>query len=103
MTNLIGVMKDWVAERGNLGLTRPWLVLKDEPNLMKPSAIIEVEDPDVLGQIILWNTGEGEIDLGSTVDPEVTLISSHQFSSAAELIEALDGAMAFVNEVLKRR
>jgi|ERR1700733_7712089 hypothetical protein len=102
MNNLIAVMRDWVQERGGRGLTRPWLVFKEDSNAIKHSAWVEVEDPDVLGQIILWETGECEVDLGSTRDNEVNLISSHQFMSAQELTEALEEAMDFANAVISR-
>jgi hypothetical protein len=103
MNNLIAVMRDWVHERGGRGLTRPWLVFTEDLNTIKHSARVEVEDPDVLGQIILWETGECEIDLGSTMDIEVSLISSHRFVSAQELTQALEEAMEFANAVISRR
>jgi len=102
MNNLIAVMRDWVDERGGRGLTRPWLVFREDSNAIKHSARVEVEDPDVLGQIILWETGECEVDLGSTTDTEVNLISSHQFVTAQELTQALEEAMAFASAVISR-
>ena len=102
MIDLIAVMKDWVLERGTREITRPWLVFKEDSNPVKRAAWVEVEDPDVLGQIILWETGECEIDLGSTTDGEIHLISSHQFRSAHDLIQALEGAIDFTNTVIAR-
>lgn len=91
-----------MRERGGRGLTRPWLVFRDDSNAIKHSARIEVEDPDVLGQIILWETGECEVDLGSTTDAEVNLISFHQFLSVQELTQALEEAMNFATAVIAR-
>jgi hypothetical protein len=102
MNDLIAVMRDWVLERGGRGITRPWLVFKEDSNPIKRAAWVEFEDPDVMGQVILWETGECEIDLGSTTDAEVNLISSHRFGSAHDLTQALEGAIDFTNTVIAR-
>jgi len=53
-----------------------------------------------MGQIILWESGECEVDLGSTTDPARTLIKSARLSSRAALVDLLDEAMLFCHELL---
>src|SRR5580658_4852849 len=103
MTNLIDVMRVWVSERGESGLLRPWLVFREGGmDSMKRSARIEVEDPEVMGQIILWEPGECEIDLGSTTDAERTLIASRQLAAPEELTRTLEEAMEFSDTVISK-
>jgi hypothetical protein len=66
----------------------------------KAAAVVEIEEPAVMGQIILWESGECEVDLGSTTDPARTLIKSARLSSRAALVDLLDEAMLFCHELL---
>ncbi len=58
-----------------------------------------MEEPEVMGQVILWETGECEVDLGSTSDPARTLIKTAQLSSTEELLTLMDEIVAFCQEL----
>lgn len=95
--DLLDVMRSWVEERGQNGQMRPWLVFRSESSgdRAKQSAMIEIEDPLVMGQVILWDTGECEVDLGSTTDSGRTLLRSLHVASPPEVVEVLEDVIRF--------
>ena len=86
---------------GKTGLDRPWLVFRETTSCpQKPSAWVECEDPSVVGMGTMWDTGECDIDLGSTTDPDVTMIQTRQLASAEDVTRALTDAMDFAESVM---
>jgi hypothetical protein len=57
------------------------------------SVSVEIEGSSIMGQITLWDTGECEVDLGSTIDRNRTLVRSVQVTSNGELLEVLQEAI----------
>lgn len=95
--DLLAVMRSWVDQRGHEALFQPWLVYREtvQDSWSKRAALIEFEDPSTMGQVTVWDTGECEVDLGSTTDPARTLIRSIQVSSGEQLIQTLEEAVTF--------
>jgi len=101
VSTLIAALHDWVEERGLRGRTRPWLVFKPPiGTFAKRAAVLEIEEPAVMGQVTLWESGECEVDLGSTTDPARTFIKSAHPISTEALIDLLEEAMSFCQELL---
>ena len=61
----------------------------------KNSATVAFETDSALGQVTVWDSGECETDLGSTWDPDRTLIRSDEVSTAEEVAADLDSALDF--------
>jgi hypothetical protein len=61
----------------------------------KNCATVQIETGSALGQVTVWDTGECETDLGSTWDPDRTLIRSREVSTAEEVAAVLDYALDF--------
>ena len=90
MTDFIRTLHEWVEKRGAEGLHNPWLVFKEsDASRPKKAAWVEFEGPDVLGQVIVWESGECEVDLGSGSEASRTLIRSVDLSTNADLDELL--------------
>ena len=64
------------------------------------SCRFEIEEPAAMGQVTLWEGGECEVDLGSATDPTRTLIKSAHPISTEALIDLLEEAMSFCQELL---
>jgi hypothetical protein len=101
VSTLLDTLGEWVEQRGRKGQLRPWLVFKPPNSLLrKRAAVVEVEEPAVMGQVTLWETGECEVDLGSTTDPNKTLIKSYHVVSTTDLLGVLGEAMDFCTGLL---
>jgi hypothetical protein len=96
MTDLRMALRQWVDRRGATGLNKPWVVFREsDSDRPKRAAWIEVEDPDVMGQLIIWESGECEVDLGSTSDPSKTLIRSLKLLTNEDLDRLLEEVIEF--------
>ena len=96
MTDWIELLRAWVLTYGKSKDRRPWLLLKEgRGTSLKRSARIEWDDPDVMGQVVVWETGECELDLGSTSDAMLTLIESRILVIEEDLSNVMRDALDF--------
>lgn len=101
MTDLRGDRQAWLEARHNAGLERPILVFRESvDDHPKPAAWVSIDEPDVLGHVILWDTGECEIDVGSTTDASLVMVRSAYVRSANELRELLNEVAAFAKALI---
>ena len=103
MSIFIEVLRSWFDERGHRGQLRPWMTFR-EPSVRFPkaSAAVTVEEPEVMGHVIVWETGECEVDVGSTRDPDRTLIKTAQLSSKEDLTTLMDEIVAFCEGLMSQ-
>lgn len=101
MIDWIAAMRSWAITYGESIDMRPWLVFKEgRRESLKRSARIEWDDPDVMGHIIVWETGECEIDLGSSADASQTMIETRGLSREEDISSLMRDALAFYGKVV---
>lgn len=93
--NYIDQLRDWAVDRYQKGLQYPELRYSEGYH-DKRGAWITFTAEGAMGQIIIWDTAEYEVEIGSTTDIDDTMARHGVFESEDELASELDALLEFV-------
>ncbi|WP_157357271.1 immunity protein TriTu family protein [Amycolatopsis nigrescens] len=95
MNDMIDTMRSWVLEHEAGGAGHLGVSFRASPQEnAKQAGWVEFDSPDAMGQLILWETGECEIDVGS-LDGERSIIRSATVKTRQELVVLLNEVADF--------
>jgi hypothetical protein len=91
-------LRAWVVEQ-QAPLTSRGLTVKlgasPEDGRGKPSLCLDIDSPSRLGQLILWTSGEAELQLADVASGEV-VTQHHDITSRTALDDALESLVSWV-------